>query len=208
MAAKSTRARSRMARDPKLEAVLARLCERLGGKIWKTQAVKLPYLVDLVGVHVLGSKITETRHEAWRMGVVSTSAWSLMKFEHGGDHFVVEAADYSEDAQQLAVRSQPSAELTAEEMAIVDFVADEYGHWPLDELMTLTKTLNPEVSSWGLPSIQVVESEDSYRRLPLWFGEDGADVKIASERLQEIDADPSRLIRGAEAEEFLQQLAN
>ncbi len=44
--------------DPKLKAVLARLCEKRGS-LFKTQAVKLPYLVDVVATHVLGESITQ-----------------------------------------------------------------------------------------------------------------------------------------------------
>jgi uncharacterized phage-associated protein len=197
-----------MARDPKLEAVLARLCQRLGGKVWKTQAVKLPYLVDLVGLHVLGNKITETRHEAWDMGVVATSAWSLIQHSRGGEYFRVEAAPDREDACQLALQAPPPTELSDEEAAIVDFVAEEYGHWPLDRLMTLTKLVNPDVDSWGPPSEQIVETEAAYKRLPLWFGEDEADVASAVEALSKIERDPERLIRGKAAEDFLHQLVS
>lgn len=197
----------RMSPDPRLEAVLARLCERLGGRIWKTQAVKLPYLVDLVAAHALGRKITETRHEAWDMGVVATSAWSLVKHEKGGEHFSVEATE-REDACQLVLRRAPEIELDDSELEIIDFVAAEYGRIPLDRLMTLTKAINPGIKNWGPPSDQIVETEEAYRLLPQWLGEDEADAQIARDRFRAIDADPRRLMRGAEAEEFLEALVN
>ncbi len=62
--------RSETRLDLKTEAVLARLCERLGF-LNKTQAVKLPYLVDVMAKHLLGRRLAETRFEAWDQGVVA-----------------------------------------------------------------------------------------------------------------------------------------
>ncbi|MEE8522897.1 MAG: hypothetical protein V3T72_03115, partial [Thermoanaerobaculia bacterium] len=75
-------------------------------------------------------------------------------------------------------------------------------------LMTLTKAINPDVETWGPPSARVYETEAAYRLLPQWFGEDEADAQVARDRINEIDRDPQRLIRGAKAEEFLGQLVN
>lgn len=198
---------NRMARDPKLEAVLARLCEKRGGKIWKTQAVKLPYLVDLIGAHVLGHKITQTKHEAWDMGVVATSAWNLVEHRRGGKYFFTEEADYSQDARRLVVREKPQVQLSEDEIAIIDFVAEHYGELENDQLMALTKLLNPSVAKWGgPPSAEVVETKDAYQRLPLWFGELEADAEAASQAIKRIEADPARLLRGQAAEAFLDEL--
>ena len=55
--------------NEKLILVLERICERLGS-VNKTQAVKLPYLVDTVAARVLGRPITSAAYETWRHGVV------------------------------------------------------------------------------------------------------------------------------------------
>jgi len=78
--------------DAKLLGVLARLCERRG-KLTATRAAKLPYLVDLIALRVLGRRITKAQHETWEHGVVTREAWTIVKHERDcglfkfGTHF-------------------------------------------------------------------------------------------------------------------------
>ena len=57
---------------PKLEAVLIRLGRAATLNV--TQAVKLPYLMDVIAVHVLGRRITEASHKTWDKGIVTNEA--------------------------------------------------------------------------------------------------------------------------------------
>jgi hypothetical protein len=189
-------------RDPKLEAVLARLCERRGD-LWTTQAVKLPYLVDLIAQHVLGEPVTRSLHKAWKYGVVTARAWGMITKAGGGDHFKVYGDPYA-DGARLSLDSVPDEELTPEEQRIVDFVASEFGDIPSGELAQLTKDLNPDVKKWGSYD-PVPLSKAAYKRLPIWFGEDEADAEFASIRLKEILENPRRMVS---AEGFLQELAS
>src|SRR5258707_381465 len=61
---------------PKLEAVLIRLGKAAALDV--TQAVKLPYLVDVVAAHVIGRRITEGTHQAWDHGVVTKEVWHYL----------------------------------------------------------------------------------------------------------------------------------
>lgn len=171
--------------DEKLEAVLARLCERRGD-LWTTQAVKLPYLVDLVAVHVLGRPITRSHHKAWSYGVVTARAWGLIRRAGGGRHFKVYGDPYAEGARLKLQTPDIAERLTEEERAIVDFVADEFGEVASTDLGQLTKDLNPDVAQWG--SRQPVQlSEQAYKRLPVWYGEDEADrraVELAADAIR------------------------
>ncbi|HEV3460033.1 MAG TPA: hypothetical protein VHG32_26095, partial [Thermoanaerobaculia bacterium] len=80
----------------RLEAVMVRLCR--GVRLNKTQAVKLPYLVDVLATRHLGKAITEGRHEAWDHGVVTKQAWRhLDRCETGDSVFRLKTVRHSEE---------------------------------------------------------------------------------------------------------------
>src|ERR1700712_2525541 len=109
---------------PKLEAVLARLCERLGS-LYKTQAVKLPYLVDVVAAKGLGRRITDATFEAWKQGVVAREAWVGVTYPREGC-FKIEQPEFDE-GWTVKLAGRPAVRLSPEELAIGDFVADQNG---------------------------------------------------------------------------------
>ncbi|MEA2601194.1 MAG: hypothetical protein QOF89_2186 [Acidobacteriota bacterium] len=150
--------------DPKLAAVLARLCERRGA-LTKTQAAKLPYLIDVVAKHVLGRRITQASHENWRFGVVASEVWHFAKPGVRGP-FMIEEQPYSEGRVlvSLVETPPPSSGLPAEEQEIVDFVAEEFGPLDFDELGKLTKAMNLEITNWGSNGAAKVD-EEAYTRL-------------------------------------------
>jgi uncharacterized phage-associated protein len=158
--------------NPKLTAVMARLCQRLG-PLFSTQAVKLPYLVDVVAQHILGQPIAKGTYQTWEHGVVAKEVFRFIK--HGAAHdslFSVEPHQYSESGKQIALAGAADLRpiLTREECAIVDFVADEYGHIPPEQLGYLTKRLNTEMppEAWGTNQAALV-NEDAFLRLsPAW----------------------------------------
>ncbi|HEY2739444.1 MAG TPA: type II toxin-antitoxin system antitoxin SocA domain-containing protein [Thermoanaerobaculia bacterium] len=153
--------------NPKLEAVLARLCERLG-VLTKTKAVKLPYLVDVVASQELGHRITEGTHQTWDYGVVTREVFSFISHNRRGQGpFVVEPHDYSEGGQQVRLRAQGQPDLLSrEEQAIVDAVAIRYGRLDAESLGKLTKRINThmEPEAWGSNHAAAVD-EDAYARL-------------------------------------------
>jgi uncharacterized phage-associated protein len=151
--------------EPKLEAVLARLCQRLG-PLMKTNAVKLPYLVDVVSTHALGRRITEATHQTWDHGVVAREVYVFITHGKGGRRFAVEAHSYSEGGQLIRLQGDPPSILTPEEEEVVDYVAELYGHLSPTSLGYLTKSLNPEVGeeAWGSNQEPDV-SEDAYAHL-------------------------------------------
>jgi hypothetical protein len=154
--------------NPKLEAVLARLCERLGS-LCKTQAVKLPYLVDVVASQAIGKTITGARHETWKNGVVTKEAYVFMTYQEKDPVFA-----FSEDSygygKRLRLVGKPRTSLSTKERVVVDFIADQFGHLGYKQLGQLTKNLNTQltVEDWGTNAPANV-GEDSYARLsPGW----------------------------------------
>ncbi len=148
--------------EPKLAAVLARLCQRRGS-LTKTQAAKLPYLVDVVAKHVLGKRITRASHENWRYGVVASEVWHFAK-PGVRDPFSIEELPYSEGRVLITLVREPTDDLSVEEQEIVDFIADEFGSLDFDDLGRLTKAMNLEVASWGSNGAAKVD-EEAYIRL-------------------------------------------
>lgn len=150
---------------PRLEAVMVRLC--LHGKLNKTQAVKLPYLVDVIATRHLGRPITEGQHEAWGYGVVTKQAWRHLDRCGSGDSvFRLKAVPHSEEQR---VELLPDASglddlLTDEERAIVDYVRDTYGSVPATDLGKMTKIMNPEISRWGA-NLRADTGPDAYARM-------------------------------------------
>ncbi len=151
--------------DPKLEAVLARLCER-HGPLFKTQAVKLPYLVDVVATHVIGKPITEGSHETREHGVVTKEVFRFMKHSASTTPFKITPHEYSEGGQKIELDGPAPDILTEEEIEIVDFVADQYGNYSPEQLGILTKALNTEFApeEWGENGEALVD-ENAYARL-------------------------------------------
>lgn len=180
----------------KLEAVLAEICSRLG-TVTITKAVKLPYLVDVVAEHALGRRITEGTFQTWDYGVVTREVWDLAK-AGGGDRFRVGEHFYSEGGRTVALADgvEPAG-LTAEELAVVGYVVEQYGHLNAGELGDLTKSLNPELAAeeWG--SNQTASTgEDAFARLsPTWLDLwrrlsdlDFADASLWGEPIQDAEA--------------------
>lgn len=144
--------RTRTARQtlpPKLSAVLVQLCAQAPDKLTITQAVKLPYLVDVLAKHVLGHPITEGSHEAWEHGVVTSDAWRYFSGQPDDGSFRVSPSRFSEEIWVEAADDASAGDLTEAERAIVAFVIEEYGFATATELGALTKRMNPSIRSWG-----------------------------------------------------------
>src|SRR5215210_2506504 len=158
--------------NPKLTAVLARLCERLG-PLFSTQAVKLPYLVDVVANQVLGQPIGNGTYQTWEHGVVAKEVFRFIKHGSGaGTLFRDEPHLYSESGKLISLAESVDlrSAMTQEELAIIDFVADEYGHIAPEQLGYLTKRLNTEMppEAWGTNRTAAI-NEDAFLRLsPEW----------------------------------------
>jgi hypothetical protein len=167
--------------DPKLEAVLCRLCDRLG-VLTMTNASKLPYLVDVVANHVLGRPITGVTHQTWKMGVVTADAWTY--FSRGGaynDPFIIKDSNQFYYGKKIYLDGEPDSELSPEEAVVTDFVADTWGHYAANDLGRLTKALNtqmgPEV--WG-DNQPATTGEDAFARLSVGW-------QAFHQRLQSLD---------------------
>lgn len=196
---------------PKLEAVLARLiAESPNGELAKTQAVKLPYLVDVVAQHVLGHRITSGRYAPWAHGVVATEIYDLItSARFGGEPlegtpFEVYEPPGFEDRQTVALMSEAPDLLTEEEAEVVDFVAIQYARLDASRLGQLTKQMNPHIATWPSPGKAVRVNEPAYEALPVGFDE--VDAEIALERLRAIEEDPDRMVSGAELEKELSEI--
>jgi uncharacterized phage-associated protein len=133
---------------PKLEAVLIRLAK--DEKLNVTQAVKLPYLVDVVAERFLGRPITEGTHQAWKYGVVTIEAWRhLDRAGNGPSAFSVEPVRWSEEKRVKVVEDAQAGGLTQEEEQVVDVVAAHFAKVWATELGSMTKRMNPHIRSWG-----------------------------------------------------------
>ena len=172
--------------SPKLEAVLAELASRLG-PMFKTQAVKLPYLVDVVARHALGRPITEGTHQTWEHGVVTKEVYRFVKYHEGGTRFAVEPHEYSESGQTIRLKGEVPATLTDPEKAIVDYVAAEYGSLSMEQLGLLTKRMNTERApeEWGSNHEARVD-EEAYLRMSLAWQD-------LAERLSNLDLEDQSL---------------
>jgi uncharacterized phage-associated protein len=149
---------------PKLAAVLVRLVET--GKLNKTQAVKLPYLVDVVARHVLGRPITEGHHQAWDHGVVTREAWRYLDRCDEASLFTLEPVPWSEEKRvRVNKRGEFAAsQLTADEERIVDSVIAEFAATPAGDLGRMTKRMNPQIKSWGRNGEADI-GDDAYDRM-------------------------------------------
>jgi uncharacterized phage-associated protein len=132
-----------------------------------TQAVKLPYLVDVVASHLMGEPFTGGTHETWKFGVVTGEVWAYFRQGgHGGDPFIVKDSNQYPGGRRIYIRDNPSCPLTAVELAVVDAVADSWGRYGTKSLGALTKSLNtqlgPEVWGQNLPGTL---GTDAYARL-------------------------------------------
>jgi uncharacterized phage-associated protein len=147
---------------PKLEAVLIRLGRATPLNV--TQAVKLPYLVDVVAAHALGHRITEGTHQAWGYGVVTREVWHYLDKCEASSVLHVEPVPWSEEKKVVIDSEEPAAELTPEEQRIVDFVAQKFATLGAVQLGRMTKLMNPEISSWGSNRAASVGA-DAYDRM-------------------------------------------
>lgn len=193
------------AMSPKLRAVLARLCERLG-PLFSTQAVKLPYLVDVVARHLLGHAIADGTYQTWEHGVVTKEVFRFVKHEASGDPvFRVEAHSYSESGKRISLAggSEIVSILSPDELAVVDFIADEYGHIAPEQLGYLTKRLNTEipVEAWGTNALATVTDETFLRLNPEWQSLcvriSDVDLDDRTKWSEPINADPMAYFRRA-----------
>jgi len=152
--------------EPKLEAVLAALCAELG-PMFKTQVVKLPYLVDVVAKRVLGHPITSGTHQTWEHGVVTREAYRFFSHEDVGPLFTETKHEYSESGSRFGIAPDaPAPELSPDERAVVQFVAEEFGDLPPTRLGDLTKLMNTELppDAWG-SNTEARTDEEAYLRL-------------------------------------------
>lgn len=152
--------------EPKLEAVLATLCAELG-PMFKTQVVKLPYLVDVVANRVLGRSITRGTHQTWEHGVVTREAYRFFSHEDVGPLFTETKHEYSESGARFGLAEDALApELSPEERTIVELVAQEFGDLTPSRLGDLTKLMNTELSadSWG-SNTEARTDREAYLRL-------------------------------------------
>lgn len=152
--------------EPKLEAVLCRLCERLG-VLSVTQAVKIPYIVDIVAKHILGEPITEGTHQTWKMGVVTREVWVYA--QQGGhihDPFIIKDSNQYAGGKRIYLGGEPDVDLTPEQLEIVDVVAEIWGGYEAERLGRFTKSLNTHLESsvWGANQ-QASIGEDAFARL-------------------------------------------
>lgn len=152
--------------EPKLEAVLAALCAELG-PMFKTQVVKLPYLVDVVANRVLGRPITRSTHQTWEHGVVTREAYRFFSHEDVGPLFTETKHEYSESGARFGLADGASVpDLSPEEQAVIEFVAKEFGDLPPSRLGDLTKLMNTELGAddWG-SNTEARTDREAYLRL-------------------------------------------
>ena len=166
----SVKIKTRPTLDPKLLAVLGRLCEKLG-VLTKTQAVKLPYLVDVAAKAVIGSEVTHSRYEAWALGVVCVEAWGATKNGEETGVLSVEEVPYSEfDSKRIRLAGTIPPVLSQDELAVVDYIAEEFGSLDFIELGMVTKRMNVEIplEQWGSNKAPRVDSESFSRMGASW----------------------------------------
>jgi uncharacterized phage-associated protein len=151
----------------KLEAVLVRLCR--GRSMSMTQAVKLPYFVDVVAQHALGRLIVGATYEAWDYGVVAKEAWIMLHHDIPPS-LTVEIHPYYETGFSVRAAAGPST-LTAEEAEIVDFVAEKYLAQSAAALGKLTKDMNPHIppDGWGTNQQASTDGEAYFRLSDEWM---------------------------------------
>lgn len=170
---------------PKLEAVLVRLCARAPKKLSITQAVKMPYLVDVLASHVLGRPVSEGRHETWQHGVVTSQAWHYLQALPPGASLDVTSVPFSEEYRVEAVGEPSTDALSDEERRIVDFVAEEYAFIAATELGEMTKRMNPAVRSWGRNRPADLGGDAYERMTPEYLEMSEAVTNVSIDQLQQ-----------------------
>jgi uncharacterized phage-associated protein len=136
--------------------------------MFKTQAVKLPYLVDVIAKNTLGHLIADGTYQAWEHGVVTKEVYSFVERAISGDElFSVEKHDYSESGKRISLATKKPSynDLTLDELAVIDTVADLYGEVPPEDLGYLTKQINTQIhpDSWGKNGTASVGEEAFFR---------------------------------------------
>lgn len=164
--------RDQTALDSRMAAVLARLCDRLGS-LSKTQAVKLPYIVDVVAMHVRGDAVTGAEYEAWDYGVVAPAVWHAFSSDEAKasgrvNGFSVRDLPYSESGVAIRLEHPSSAGLSDAEGEIVDDVAEMFGKLGYEELGKLTKAMNLEIRKWGSNRQPRIDEEAYVRLVGRW----------------------------------------
>jgi len=165
--------------EPKLEAVLAALCAEMG-PMFKTQVVKLPYLVDVVAHRVLGHPITSGTHQTWEHGVVTREAYRFFSHEEVGPLFTETKHEYSESGARFGIaEGAPAPALSPEERAVVRFVAEEFGDLAPTRLGDLTKLMNTELppDAWG-SNTEARTDDEAYLRLQTRWQELGERLPV------------------------------
>lgn len=147
---------------PKLQAVLMRLGRAASLNV--TQAVKLPYLVDVVASNVLGAPITEGSHQAWDNGVVTSEAWHHLTKCEGHSFFHLESVPWSEERRLVIEVDGPESALTPEEGYVTDIVAAEFSSIRAGDLGRMTKYMNPSIGAWG-SNRRASTGPDAYERM-------------------------------------------
>src|SRR6185295_1021644 len=147
---------------PKLLAVFIRLGRSVNLNV--TQAVKLPYLVDVVATHFLGAPITEGTHQGWDKGVVTSQVWHYLTKCEEPSVFHLEPVPWSEERRVVIHAETDGVELTPEQEQVIDIVVKLYSGMSASELGRLTKFMNPEISAWGSNREASLKS-DAYDRM-------------------------------------------
>jgi uncharacterized phage-associated protein len=148
---------------PKLRAVLVTLAK--GRALSITQAVKLPYLVDVVAEHALGRRITDGTHQTWQYGVVTREAWQFLdRCDTNDPDLRVEPIYCSEEKRIRVIGAPAHGTLTAEEVELIEEVAREFGGVSARELGLMTKLMNPEIKNWGKNQVASTSAQ-AYDRL-------------------------------------------
>lgn len=146
---------------PQMETVLARLCELLG-RLSKTQAVKLPYLVDVIAKHELGRPIARGRYQCWRHGVVAEDVFRNID---SSSAFRTREERFSEYGMWIEA-AKPASRMKPEEESIIEYVANRFGKLDQNALGVLTKRMNTHIpiDKWG-SNAKAEINETAYERM-------------------------------------------
>ncbi len=119
----------------KTEQVLLHIIGEMKGELGRTRLIKLAYLSDYVARLLLGRSVTSFNYRLFERGPFDPAFYASIQ-KLGEQGFVEEHRVEEWDGCRYEIRREiPKADMTPEELFVVNRVIEEYGRLPLEVLL-------------------------------------------------------------------------
>lgn len=114
--------------------------EKYRQKVFLTKLLKLLYIIDETAVRETGVPVTGLDYRVWKMGPVAYDVYKDLMFDNSEKLSFFAEAYKKGDGEWALIRSVnkfDDSEFSDYEMAMIDRVVDQYGHYQSDALIKL-----------------------------------------------------------------------